>query len=277
MRSINYLILLILVFSCGNDDMKKYSRLEGLRILAIAADKPEINAATTVNITPYLSYTDGGDTTLDITYEACIDPGIAYGAALNCDSYTSLQKISGSTTFNTATIGSGNYYTGEMSSISIAVPAWAFAALSQLDDDLQFNGIDFIVIFNISDQNDSTKNLKVIKRISLTSRAVLNTNPSVTDILADGNSLIAFPNSKVTLSLSGASDPESYDYQGATGLEVLTEEMAISWFSNVGEMQFSRTDREEGVNFDPKDKSEGVIVAVYRDNRGGVVILRKVN
>lgn len=275
MRSL-FLLILIFIASCGNDDMKKYSRLEGLRILAITADSPEINAPATVNLTPFLSYTDGGDTTLDISYEACLDPGISYGAQVSCDTYESSQKLTGSTSFDTSILGSANYYTGNMTAIPITIPPWAFVALSALDQDLQFNGVDMIVIFTITDQSDSSKKLKSIKRISLTTKSSLNTNPSVSDILGNANTLNSFPNSKISLSMVGTSEPESYEYQGANGLETLSEKMTISWFSNVGEMQFSRTDKDESVIFDPQKKSEGVIVGVYRDNRGGVAIVRKV-
>lgn len=275
MRSL-CLILLVFISSCGDDDMKKYSRLEGLRVLAITADTPEINAPSTVNLTPFLSYPDGGDTTLNISYEVCLDPGISYGAAVSCDSYESSQKITGSSSFDTSTLGSANYYTGAMTPIGITVPAWAFVALSVLDDDLQFNGVDLLVIFTITDQNDNSKKLTSIKRISLTTKTTLNSNPTATDIFSNGNTLSSFPGSKVNLSLEGASAPETYDYQGASGVEALSEKMTISWFSNVGEMKYSRTDREESVSFDPQGNGEGVIVGVYRDNRGGVAIISKV-
>lgn len=271
------LLTLLLLCACGNDDMKKYSRLEDLRVLAISADTPEINAPGVVNLTPFLSYTNGGDTTLNISYEACLDPGISFGAKISCDSYDDTAKISGSSNFDTSTIGSANFYTGPMSSIPISVPALFFIALADFDTSIQFNGVDLLVIFTITDQNDRSQTLKMVKRISLTTRASLNSNPTITDMVANNSSITSFPTSEVTLDLSGTSDPETYDFQGANTLESLTETMTVSWFSNVGEFKYSRTDRNEGVRFDPESKTEGVIVGVYRDNRGGVAVIRKVN
>jgi hypothetical protein len=273
-----FFVLLFLLVSCGNDDLKKYSRLEGLRILAITADAPEINSAATVNLTPYLSYTNGGDTTLNVSYEACIDPGIAFGAEVSCDTYEPAQVVTGSTTYNTSLIGSANYYTGPMASIGVAIPASAFVALGLLDSDLQFNGVDMLVIFTITDQSNPSATLKVLKKISLTSKTSgLNNNTTLGgDMQVNGSNIAAFPTSKVNLSLDSPSAGESYDFITADGLTTLNERTSISWFSNVGAFQFSRTDADEAVEFDPEGATAGVLVGVYRDNRGGVVVIRKV-
>lgn len=261
--------------SCGDDDMKKYSRLEGLRILALTADTPEINTASTVAITPYLSYTDGGDTTLDISWEACLDPGIIYGAAISCDSYAN-PLDNGTDTFNTNTIGSANFYTGPMNAINVSVPASAFAYLATVNSKTQFNGIDVIVIVTISDQG-SNNSIKTFRRIKLTTKSSgLNTNPTISGNIQDaGVDLAAYPTAKANLTIDDLSDGESYLYQGPDGNSTLTENMLITWFSNVGEFQFSRVDKDEAVQYSPSGSS-GVLVGVYRDNRGGVAIIRSV-
>lgn len=265
--------LLFILVSCGDDDMKKYSKLEGLRILAIEADTPQINAAGAVNLTPYLSYPEANDTTLDISYTACIDPGIAYGAALKCDT----PIVSSSTTFSTAIADlQNNFYTGAMSPITINVPAASFTYLGTLPSDTQFNGYDIIVIFEISDQANSSQKIKTFKRISLTTKggADLNANPTAGNIQANGANITSFPSGKVDIKLDSPSDPEAYQIEASSGLTNLTESMTVTWFSNVGEFKFSRTDKDESVEFDPKSATSGVFVAVYRDNRGGVVIKR---
>lgn len=275
MKTLTLLFILIFTLSCGDDEMKKYSKLEGLRILAITADTPEINSSATVAITPYLSFTDGGDTTLDISWEACIDPGIIYGAPISCDSYPS-PLDSGTTTFATNTIGSANFYTGAMSAINVSIPASAFAYLATVSSNLQFNGVDVIVIVTISDQNSSSS-IKTFRRIKLTSKTSgLNTNPTIGgNIQNNGVDLSAYPSATANLTIDGLSSAEDYDYEGPDGASTLSETMLVSWFSSSGEFQFSRASENEAVKFTPSGNS-GVLVGVYRDSRGGVAVIRAV-
>lgn len=266
-----HLLLCLLLLSCGMDDQKKYYRLEGLRMLAISADNPEINSASTVTLTPYLSYTDGGDTTLDVSWEACLDPGISYGAEIKCD--TDLD--SGSDIFNTATLNSV-YYTGPMNTISVNIPTSAFTYLASINSETQFNGVDVIVIVQITDQNNSSSTLKTIKRIKLTSKTSgLNINPTISgNIQSNGSDLSSAPAGKVNLSLDGLSSAESYSYQATSGLATLDERMLVTWFASFGEFTSSRTDPDESTEFDPQGGTTGVLVGVYRDGRGGLAIKR---
>jgi len=271
------LISLFLV-ACGDMDQKKYYELNGLRILGIIADLPEINSAQTVNLTPYLSYTDGGDTTLDISYKACIDPGITFGAQVTCDNYPASSVQTATTTFSTNAIGSANFYTGAMNQIPIPIPTSAFTILATRDSQIKFNGLDYIVIFTITDQAKPQNTLKVIKRISLTTKtSSLNINPTLGGpILADGSELTTFPTSVTKLSLDGPSSAQAYDYESASGLSSQDEIMTATWFASAGEFKYSRSDADAQNEFDPVGKTSGVFVAVYRDNRGGIVITKKV-
>lgn len=271
------LLITVLLVSCGEDDMKKYSKLSGLRILAIEAGTgsvgaPQINSAQNVDVTPYLSYPEANDTVLDVSYKACIDPGIAYGAEIKCD--TPIQ--SNTATFNTNTL-SGDFYTGPMDTVTItsANLVAPFAYLSSLSSSIQFNGVDLIVIFTITDQADSTKTIKTFKRISLTTKTSgLNTNQSFITIQNNASNLTSFPTTTANLSISSPDNGQSYQVEGSSGVTTLTETMTVSWFSNVGEFKFSRSDKDESVEFDPKGESTGVFVAVYRDNRGGVKVVK---
>jgi len=267
-----YILLLIFMSGCGMDDAKKYYRLEGLRMIGVIADTPEINTASTVNLTPYLSYTTGGDTTLDVSWEACIDPGITFGAEIKCT--TTIDT--GTDTFNTSTLNSV-FYTGPLNNIAVAIPASSFTYLASIDSTKQFNGIDIIVIINITDQNDNTQNLKTLKRIKITSKTSgLNVNPTISgNIQNSGTDISAFPTTKSNLSLDGLSSAESYSFQANSGLTSLNETMLITWFSDKGEFLFSRSSVGEIVEFDPKGETTGVIVGVYRDNRGGLAIKRQ--
>jgi hypothetical protein len=275
----NILIIFTLISSCGDMDQKKYSQLEDLRVLAIEADFSEINTAQDVIVTPYISYPIGGDTTLDISYKACLNPGIEFGAEVSCDSYPASQVISGASTYTTSTIGAANFYTGQINPITLSIPASAFAFLASLDSKTQFNGYDFIMILTISDQNNSTQTITSLKRISLTTRvtADLNANPSISGAIQNnGIDLTTMPTSIANLTIDGLSAAESYQSETNTGTTNFTEQMLVSWFSNVGEFQFSRSDRDQSLEFDPQGATAGVIIGVYRDNRGGVKIIRLV-
>lgn len=266
--------LLLILSSCGDDDMKKYSKLSGLRILAIEADAPQINSAQDVLITPFLSYPEANDTILDVSFKVCIDPGIAYGAEVKCA--TPIQT--GSTTFNTNTL-STDFYTGPMDTITITTANLVapFTYLNNLSNTIQFNGIDIIVIFTITDQADSSKNIKTFKRISLSTKASgLNTNQSFSAIQNDDANLTVFPSSIANLSISSPDVGQAYQVEGSNGIANLTETMTVSWFSNVGEFKYSRTNKDESVEFDPQGETSGVFVAVYRDNRGGVKVIKVV-
>lgn len=265
-------ILFILV-SCG-DDQKKYYRLENLRVLGIQADSPQLNTSANVTLTPFISYTNGGDTTLDISYKLCLDPGIAFGAAVSCDGNEIDQGVS---TFNTSTIGSANYYTGEIDPITVNVPASALAFLATLPVKNQFNGYDLLFIITLTDQADSSQRVETFKRISLTTKtSELNTNPTISGaIQSNGVDISGFPTGKTKLGISGVSAAQNYQSQGNNGVSSFNENQFVSWFANSGEFQFSRVDTDETVEYDTSATS-GVIVGVVRDGRGGVAFIRSV-
>jgi hypothetical protein len=265
------LLLCLFLIGCGGDNFDKYQKLGKLRILALVADTPEINAAGTVTVTPLMSFPDGGNTTLDISWEACPDPGIDFGAGINCDLSVAPLKISNTTTFNTSGL-SGSYYTGDITGIGVAIPAAAITLLSTLDANTQFNGYDYLFIMNISDPT-SGQTIKSFRRIRISSKAGgdLNTNPTIGGtIQQNGVNVTAYPTTKGDFLLDGVSSPQSYQLLSYTGTQTLSEVMKIAWFSNNGSLQFARTDVDEKNEFDPGSSTTGVLVAVYRDDRGGV-------
>jgi hypothetical protein len=260
--------LCITAVSCGNDDFPERSKLGGLRVLSISADTPEINASTTVTLSPVISFVDGGNTTLNYTWEACPDPGLDFGADVNCDSSAIALKQTGSGTFNTSAL-SGSFFTGVATSISVPVSAGVFTYFSSLDSDLQFNGIDYIVVIKYKDQSSEAK-IEVLKRIRLTSKTSgLNINPSFGSITFNNSALLAYPTAEGDITISSPSAAETYSRITNVGLKSFSEEMYISWYSSSGEYLFNRTDVGEDNTFTPEG-STGVFVAVYRDGRGGV-------
>ena len=265
-------ILIILIFtivSCSNDNFIESSKLGKLKVIAIQADKPEINNASTITITPLVSYIEGGNTTLDYSWEACPDPGINFGAESNCESSPSSLKLSGSSTYNTSLLASTKF-TGNLTPLSLVIPANYFIYLSSLDQTIQYNGLDLIVIITLKDQLNSVST-KAIKRIRLSTKPSidLNTNPSFASIQFNQSNLSSFPVEVGNMSLSGTSSAESYSLETNVGLKSFTEEMTISWYASDGTFLFNRRNKSEENQYTPEGSS-GVFIAVYRDGRGGV-------
>lgn len=265
MLSLNFILI-----SCGGGDFTERSELEGLRVLSISANTPEVNASapSTVILSPVISYVDGGNTTLDYSWEACPDPGIDFGADINCDSSPSTLKQVGSNTFSTSSL-SGSSYTGLATSLSVNITPAILAYFSNLDSDLQFNGVDYIVVLKYSDQNSDAK-IDALKRIKLTSKTTgLNVNESFGDIIFNDSILSAYPTVEGIIKISSPTPGQTYSKQTNVGLKSFEEEMYISWYSSTGEYLFNRTDTGEDNTFTPEGSS-GVFVVVYRDGRGGV-------
>ncbi len=272
-KKINFFLLLVLcfsLFSCGDDDFPEASELGDLRVLAITADTPQINSAGTVTLTPLISFVKGAGSTVDFSWEACPDPGIDFGADLNCDSSLAAFKLSGNGTFNTNTL-SGSFFTGVTPNISLTIPGVVFTNyFNALNEDLKFNGVDYIFIIKYTDQSTEAK-ATAIKRISLTSKsnADLNTNPTAGNILFNGSVLAAYPQSEGVITLASPSAAQTFTQRTNIGLKSFPEDMYTSWYSSSGEYLFNRTDIDEDNTFTPSGSS-GVFVSVYRDGRGGV-------
>lgn len=262
------LLSLLLMISCG-DDFAKQSKLGKLRVLAIQADTPEINSAATVTLTPLISFVDGGSTILNYNWVACPDPGIDLGAPANCDTAGVGLKLSGSGTFNTASL-SGTFFTGNATNLSIAIPAPAFTYLATLDSNIQYNGLDFIVLVTYLDPT-SGSTITALKTIKLSTKTngELNINPTAGAIEFNDSNLITFPSAEGSMTVASLSAAETYNVKTPSGTQSISENMYISWYANSGEFTFNRTDITTKNKFKPEGTS-GVFVTVFRDGRGGL-------
>ena len=265
----NLLLCSFIISSCGDDNFPEQSKLDGLRVLAISADKPEINSATSISLTPLISYVNGEGRVVNFTWEACPDPGIDFGALVNCNTSPAALKQTGNGTFNTNTLA-GSHFTGNIPVINLNIGAPIFAYFSTLSSDLQFNGIDYLFILTFTDPTTG-ESLTGLKKIKLTSKASgdLNTNPNFTGILNNNSALTSYPTSEANLTLSNPSSAQTYASITNVGTKTFTEDMFISWYSSTGEFLFNRTDIGEVNKFTPSGAT-GVFVAVYRDSRGGI-------
>jgi hypothetical protein len=216
-----------------------------------------------------ISFVNGGNTTLDYSWVACPDPGIDYGAAISCESATASLKLFGSGTFPMATI-SATANTGNATNLSIIIPSVVFTFLATQQSKTQYNGLDYLGIVEYRDQGSSAKT-KAIKKIKLSTKSngELNTNPTLGNIQLNGSNIMGYPNSESDMGVSSLSAADSYDFQSDIGIQSLTENMFVSWYSSTGEFIYNTTDIGESNPFTPSG-STGVFVIVYRDGRGGV-------
>jgi hypothetical protein len=265
-------IVLTLFISTGCSDMgfPEYIKLDNLRIVALILDSPEVAAGGTVNVTPVVS--DYNATrTLTFVAEACPDPGLVLGRDPTCDGHPLKVSVgSGNVVFPVAQQATNR--TGLTTALAaITVPATLTTGLSA---DSQFNGVFYLVTYTVT-ASDGTR-VKSFARIRVSNKTTKNTNPTITDVLANGSSLTTMPTSDayVAISYSGTSK-ESFVYQRSDGTQTTqTETLSTTWFYTAGAMKFYRTVDAENNTFTPTSSSaptglNHVILVITRDGREG--------
>lgn len=262
-----YLLILILVVSCGGDDFKKIEKLGDFRILAVLANTPEVSPGDVVSVQPFFTDVKAAGRIINGTTVACIDPGIAFGAKVNCDHDPS--AVTGVYNIDTTTMAA-TLFTGPGNSISITVPATIFAGRSSRE---KFNGVGYIVIFSFIVDG---KTISAFKRITATDRGSFNANPSGSSILLNGGSITSFPDKNDKLQVN-SSAPQIFDYQTIDGnIESRTEKMQVAWYLTEGELDKPKSDVDEASEYQGK-RATGptLVIAIIRDERGGVDIVRE--
>lgn len=274
-------LLLIFIIGCSGKSFERYYKLRSLRVVAIHADTPEINSnnflpTATITLTPWISFLQGDDTTLDITMEACLDPGVSYGAEPSCDDSALVLDSDAEIEYDMSDLGSDNDYTGAMTTtFSLGISAEEFALIQAAHSSKAlYNGVNILVSFVFEDQ-ESSKKVKAFKRISITSKDddELNTNPTIGNIQADDDDLDELPNSDVELTVDDIENIESFDFKNSKD-ELISkkEKFTISWFSTGGSIQYTRVDDDQDSEWDPPKATPVVVLAVVRDDRGGVSV-----
>ncbi|MBL7716132.1 MAG: hypothetical protein JNL01_11770 [Bdellovibrionales bacterium] len=261
--------------ACSDSTLPEYPKLGPLRVLALTANTPEVTAAGAVTLTPLISDVDGAGRTLAWTTEACMDPGVSVGATPSCESALDRVIVGGAGAGSAVVGASANAWTATLPAITVNVPVAFATAFSLLPTVNQFNGVAYIVVFRITATNGDS--VTAFKRIVLTTRTAgdVNTNPTFTDILADGATLAALPTAKTSLSASFSGMQGSYPALRNDGSSTtLTEEATITWFFSDGEYERFRTTSTLTTNewTPPTSAPAGrgvVVVGVIRDGRGG--------
>lgn len=272
MKILFFLVGLFFI-SCSKSNFKKVENLETFRILAIISSAPEVAPGGNSTLSLLISDRKGGGRIISGTVKRCIDPGVSLGAMVNCEhdgaTITSAFSID---TINDVDLGSANLYTGlATNTVAVTVPSTILLGRSAQE---QFNGVAYLVIFSFRvDGQDVT----AFKRVTATNRTNLNSNPSLNSVRLNGVPIAVKPTQGDQLSIS-ASTPQSFDYQTVEGVfETRTEKAEVAWYITEGTLSRPKSTLGESVEYKTSAPSGSeVVVAVLRDDRGGVAYSRNV-
>lgn len=265
MKNLLLYFSLFLLASCGDDKLKKVEILNSFRILAIESATPELtqNTGLTVTARPYISDINSGGRSLSAVIDGCIDPGISFGAEVTCEGNAS--KVSVTYSVDTSTLPNLNSGWGAYSS-ALTIPDSIFAGRTDRE---KYNGVPYVIIFKF---NVDGTILKSFRRILVTNRTDLNTNPTLSALLLN-SSTISKPNLNDYLSAT-ASGSENYNTILADGtLENKNEALTMAWYVSSGELNISKASASESVQYkNSTPTTQLLIIGVLRDERGGVAV-----
>lgn len=268
-----FFIFIFIFLGCSKENFNKVENLENFRILAIISSAPEVAALGNSTLSLLISDRRGGGRVISGTVKLCFDPGISLGAEVSCDhdpqTITSSYSID---TINDVDLGAANLYTGlAANTVSVTVPSAVFLGRNERE---QFNGVSYIALFLFQVDGHT---IKSFKRITATNRGDFNTNPTIGSMKLNGAAISIRPVKGDKLSIS-ASLPQSFSYQTIDGVkEIRTEKSEVAWYVSEGGLSKAKATTSEAVEYktNPPSGTE-VIVAVLRDDRGGVSYFREV-
>jgi hypothetical protein len=265
MKNLLLFSLLVFMISCGDDKLKKVETLTSFRVLAIETATPELTQTTGLSVTarPYISDTNGAGRTISAVVDGCIDPGISFGAEVTCEGNAS--KVSVAYSINTSTLTNLNSGWGTYSS-SLSIPDTIFAGRTDRD---KYNGVPYIIVFKFTVDGAEHKSFR---RILVTNRTALNSNPTLSGFLLNGSTL-AKPNLNDYLSAT-VSNAENYNFILVDGTtENRNESLTMAWYVSSGELNTSKVNASESVQYKSSSPSTSLlIIGVLRDERGGVSV-----
>lgn len=274
MQKIFGLIGLLIICGCSKDPFPKYVLLDDFRVVALQSSTPEVNPGAVVTITPYVSDVKN---TGPLTYTAtgCVDAGVAYGAAPNCDGNPTAVSLA---TGTISTLNTGNTFTGDADSFTATIPA---AILLGRSADSLYNGVNYLISYVAT--SAAGRVIQTFRRIVVSdpTKTTKNSDPVITAVLANGVALSTLPeNTEVALSIQyPASSSESYTYLKSDGSTSAAQEGLITtWFISDGTMKYYRTTGAETDAYTtpasyPTTRSSFVL-AVTRDGRGGLSLTK---
>lgn len=264
------ILSLLFLFSCDDDPIRFFS-LGDFRILALQADMPEIDGTSStpiaVQITPFISDVDAAGRTVSAKIHACPDPGIALGNDPVCDISSSATQTIAYASVSTSTLGSR--YTGALPAFTVNVPPGLLTGQTSTN---KYNGVSYLVTIEFTAGGES---FSAYKRITVSERSTKNSNPKIKNVLLDGLTSTSLKNKdKLSISIQPGFAQEDYEFKNDNGgIDTLTEEYRVSWFSYKGTTSLTRTFLDETTEFElDKGETNPFVVAILRDDRDGIDI-----
>jgi len=159
----------------------------------------------------------------------------------------------------------------------VSIPS-SIQALSLLSPELRFNGVDLLVTFTFFSSGELLE--RSFKRVLVSERPTKHSNPVfATPALTFSPEPTALLDQEVTLQgLAPDSSAESYDFYVDSRLTEQKERLLIAWFSSQGEFRFASTEPGDTNLLKPLPENPArpfVLVAVLRDERGGVALIQE--
>lgn len=274
-RNVSFIgFALLLLNACANKDFSPYSKLKGLRIVAIKAAQPELDLGGSTTIEALVSWTDKEAQTLTHEAVACLDPGVSAGADATCEGSTTKQVLVSSTSLGLTT----PHFTDVVPLGTLSVDAFLDAtAFSAYSDSTRYNGVSILVVYKViaSDGTQATASKSVL--VSESTKTSKNVNPSVSAIALDSNAISEFPTASGILSASTTSNEASdaYVVKNTDGTPLpFKEELLLTWFLSEGTIKRTHTLGAATNTFtvEPTESAKPAksIVVVVRDGRGGI-------
>lgn len=280
----NVLLVSLLSFSflsCMDSKLPKYVELNELRVLSLMSDKPEVNPAESVTITPIIS--DINETT-SLSYEAfgCIDPGVAQGAEPTCNANPTKIVLAQATITAASNADMAQNFTGAAPPFSATMPldAVIFSQRSEID---KFNGVGYLIEYKIS--NPRGQSVSTVKRILVSNKTNVqkNLNPIVDQLQSNGVALgnNGFPlNGVYSIGIVfNTSSFQIYTQQKSDGsTEDKMEELTTTWFITDGSLKFFRSSNQDINEFTAPEAipsaRKSFLISISRDSRGGIAYKR---
>ena len=273
--------LIVVLTACMDSKLPKYVELNSLRILSLMSDKPEVQPANTISITPIIS--DINETT-SLSYEAfgCIDPGVALGAEPTCANNSTKLSLAQGTITSASNSNMAQNFTGTAPSFSVVIPNDT-VMFSQRSEVEKFNGLTYLVEYKLS--NSKGQSVTSVKRILVSNktRADQNTNPVISELQSNGAALgnNDFPTSgKFGINILFSSESfQTYTLKKEDGtLQSRTEDLTTTWFITDGSLKYFRSTNQESNVFTAPDaissSRKSFLISISRDSRGGVTFKR---
>jgi hypothetical protein len=249
--------------ACTSHPDPPVSFVEGLRVLTVRAEPPEVPSGATSQVTILAVDTEGR--AIDVAWSRCLVPprsGEAVNpACVETPTGTSLQPL-----------GSGM-------TIAVQMPAVNPGDLGQPD---ATNGVYLPVVGRASAGTDS---VTAVYRLRLGGATPPNMNPAIASVdvvdasgattpLDEATPLVVHAGDEVTL--ESTYTPGSAEMYTAFGGKVLTETLTTSWFCTAGDLSHERTSATQPqtvLRLTERLPAAGKTIdlwAVVHDERGGV-------